>query len=72
MESRLDMLFKKNLYTVAIYLVRSPQAVSVSTGDILRKYCKLSLRNRFEVVRSIFSLIKDTKFISVSLIYFIN
>ncbi|KAK6918756.1 Zinc finger, RING-type [Dillenia turbinata] len=38
MESKLDMLFKKNLYTVAINLVQSQQADAAATADVLRKY----------------------------------
>jgi vacuolar protein sorting-associated protein 11 len=38
MESKLDMLFKKNLYTVAINLVQSQQADPASTAEVLRKY----------------------------------
>lgn len=38
MESKLDMLFKKNLYTVAINLVQSQQADAVATAEVLRKY----------------------------------
>nr|XP_010942636.1 vacuolar protein-sorting-associated protein 11 homolog [Elaeis guineensis] len=38
MESKLDMLFKKNLYTVAINLVQSQQADAASTAEVLRKY----------------------------------
>ncbi|KAK6919237.1 Clathrin, heavy chain/VPS, 7-fold repeat [Dillenia turbinata] len=37
MESKLDMLFKKNLYTVAINLVQSQQADAAATADVLRK-----------------------------------
>ena len=36
--SKLDMLFKKNLYTVAINLVQSQQADPASTAEVLRKY----------------------------------
>lgn len=38
MESKLDMLFKKNLYSVAINLVQSQQADAVATAEVLRKY----------------------------------
>lgn len=38
MESKLDMLFKKNLYNVAINLVHSQHADAVATADVLRKY----------------------------------
>ena len=38
MESKLDMLFKKNLYTIAINLVQSQQADPASTAEVLRKY----------------------------------
>ncbi|KAJ7964711.1 vacuolar protein sorting 11 [Quillaja saponaria] len=38
MESKLDMLFKKNLYTVAINLVQSQQADVAATSEVLRKY----------------------------------
>ncbi|KAL3646072.1 Vacuolar protein sorting-associated protein 11 [Castilleja foliolosa] len=38
MESKLDLLFKKNLYPVAINLVRSQQADAVATAEVLRKY----------------------------------
>lgn len=38
MESKLDMLFKKNLYNVAINLVHSQQADAVATTEVLRKY----------------------------------
>ncbi|KAL1805594.1 hypothetical protein ACET3Z_028662 [Daucus carota] len=38
MESKLDMLFKKNLYTVAINLVQSQQANAAATAEVLRKY----------------------------------
>lgn len=38
MESKLDMLFKKNLYTVAINLVQSQQADAAATSEVLRKY----------------------------------
>ncbi|KAK4776322.1 hypothetical protein SAY86_005010 [Trapa natans] len=38
MESKLDMLFKKNLYTVAINLVQSQQADASATAEVLRKY----------------------------------
>ncbi|KAL8144386.1 hypothetical protein V2J09_017418 [Rumex salicifolius] len=38
MESKLDLLFKKNLYTVAINLVQSQQADAVATAEVLRKY----------------------------------
>ncbi|KAL6960502.1 hypothetical protein U1Q18_038265 [Sarracenia purpurea var. burkii] len=38
MESKLDMLFKKNLYTVAINLVQSQQADVAATAEVLRKY----------------------------------
>ncbi|GAB2233744.1 hypothetical protein Droror1_Dr00002973 [Drosera rotundifolia] len=38
MESKLDMLFKKNLYTVAINLVQSQQADAGATAEVLRKY----------------------------------
>ncbi|KAG6406954.1 hypothetical protein SASPL_129933 [Salvia splendens] len=37
MESKLDMLFKKNLYPVAINLVQSQQADAVATAEVLRK-----------------------------------
>lgn len=38
MESKLDMLFKKSLYTVAINLVQSQQADAAATAEVLRKY----------------------------------
>ena len=38
MESKLDMLFKKNLYTVAINLVQSQQADAAATAEVIRKY----------------------------------
>ncbi|XVE78322.1 hypothetical protein DITRI_Ditri13aG0135400 [Diplodiscus trichospermus] len=38
MESKLDMLFKKNLYTVAINLVQTQQADPAATAEVLRKY----------------------------------
>ncbi|KAL2464962.1 Vacuolar protein-sorting-associated protein [Abeliophyllum distichum] len=38
MESKLDMLFKKNLYSVAINLVQSQQADAAATAEVLRKY----------------------------------
>lgn len=38
MESKLDMLFKKNLYNVAINLVHSQHADAVATAEVLRKY----------------------------------
>ncbi|KAK9741925.1 hypothetical protein RND81_03G138000 [Saponaria officinalis] len=38
MESKLDVLFKKNLYSVAINLVQSQQADAVATAEVLRKY----------------------------------
>ncbi|KAL5701144.1 Vacuolar protein sorting-associated protein 11 [Ranunculus cassubicifolius] len=38
MESKLDMLFKKSLYTVAINLVHSQQADAAATAEVLRKY----------------------------------
>ncbi|ERN12390.1 vacuolar protein-sorting-associated protein 11 homolog isoform X1 [Amborella trichopoda] len=38
MESKLDMLFKKNLYAVAINLVQSNQADAAATAEVLRKY----------------------------------
>lgn len=38
MESKLDMLFKKNLYTVAVNLVQSQQADAAATAEVLRKY----------------------------------
>ncbi|KAJ0963548.1 hypothetical protein J5N97_028670 [Dioscorea zingiberensis] len=38
MESKLDMLSKKNLYTVAINLVQSQQADAAATAEVLRKY----------------------------------
>ncbi|CAI0383530.1 unnamed protein product [Linum tenue] len=38
MESKLDMLFKRNLYTVAINLVQSQQADAAATAEVLRKY----------------------------------
>lgn len=38
MESKLDMLFKKNLYTVAINLVQTQQADTAATAEVLRKY----------------------------------
>lgn len=37
-ESKLDMLFKKNLYTVAVNLVQSQKADAVATAEVLRKY----------------------------------
>ncbi|CAA7024237.1 unnamed protein product [Microthlaspi erraticum] len=38
MESKLDMLFKKNLYTVAINLVQSQNADAAATANVMRKY----------------------------------
>ncbi|GAB4859345.1 Vacuolar protein sorting-associated protein 11 [Ancistrocladus abbreviatus] len=38
MESKLDLLYKKNLYTVAINLVQSQQADAAATAEVLRKY----------------------------------
>lgn len=38
MESKLDMLFKKNLYTVAINIVQSQQADASAIAEVLRKY----------------------------------
>ncbi|CAH8390112.1 unnamed protein product [Eruca vesicaria subsp. sativa] len=38
MESKLDMLFKKNLYTVAINLVQSQHADAAATANVMRKY----------------------------------
>lgn len=38
MESKLDMLFKRNLYTVAINIVQSQQADAAATAEVLRKY----------------------------------
>ncbi|XP_051151972.1 vacuolar protein-sorting-associated protein 11 homolog [Andrographis paniculata] len=38
MESKLDMLFKKNLYTVAINIVQSQKADAAAIADVLRKY----------------------------------
>lgn len=38
MESKLDMLFKKNLYTVAINLVQSQHADASATANVMRKY----------------------------------
>ncbi|XP_074286489.1 vacuolar protein-sorting-associated protein 11 homolog [Silene latifolia] len=38
MESKLDVLFKKNLYSVAINLVQSQQADAAATAQVLRKY----------------------------------
>ncbi|CAN8270626.1 unnamed protein product [Cochlearia groenlandica] len=38
MESKLDMLFKKNLYTVAINLVQSQHADVAATANVMRKY----------------------------------
>ncbi|CAI9754493.1 unnamed protein product [Fraxinus pennsylvanica] len=38
MGSKLDMLFKKNLYSVAINLVQSQQADAAATAEVLRKY----------------------------------
>ncbi|KAJ0982171.1 hypothetical protein J5N97_010426 [Dioscorea zingiberensis] len=38
MESKLDMLFKKTLYTVAINLVQSQQADAAASAEVLRKY----------------------------------
>lgn len=38
MESKLDVLFKKNLYSVAINLVQTQQADAVATAEVLRKY----------------------------------
>nr|GMD35507.1 vacuolar protein-sorting-associated protein 11 homolog [Ipomoea batatas] len=38
MESKLDMLFKKNLYTIAINLVQTQQADAAATAEVLRKY----------------------------------
>ncbi|CAA2989518.1 Vacuolar protein-sorting-associated protein 11 homolog [Olea europaea subsp. europaea] len=37
-ESKLDMLFKKNLYSVAINLVQNQQADAAATAEVLRKY----------------------------------
>ncbi|ONK75987.1 uncharacterized protein A4U43_C03F22650 [Asparagus officinalis] len=38
MESKLDMLFKKNLYPTAVNLVQSQQADAAATAEVLRKY----------------------------------
>ncbi|KAJ7570925.1 hypothetical protein O6H91_01G140100 [Diphasiastrum complanatum] len=38
MGSKLEMLFRKNLYTVAINLVQSQQADAVATAEVMRKY----------------------------------
>ncbi|KAM7503746.1 hypothetical protein LguiB_002650 [Lonicera macranthoides] len=38
MQSKLDMLFKKNLYTVAINIVHSQHADAAATAEVLRKY----------------------------------
>lgn len=38
MEGKLDMLYKKNLYTIAINLVQSQQADAAATAEVLRKY----------------------------------
>lgn len=38
MESKLDVLFKKNLYSVAINLVQTQQADAAATAEVLRKY----------------------------------
>lgn len=38
MESKLDILFKKNLYPVAINIVQSQQADAAATAEVLRKY----------------------------------
>jgi hypothetical protein len=38
MESKLDMLFRKNLYTVAINIVQTQQADAAATAEVLRKY----------------------------------
>ncbi|CAH8261967.1 unnamed protein product [Arabidopsis lyrata] len=38
MESKLDMLFKKNQYTVAINLVQSQHADAAATANVMRKY----------------------------------
>lgn len=38
MESKLDMLFKKNLYIVAINIVQSQQADAAAIAEVLRKY----------------------------------
>lgn len=38
MESKLDMLFKKSLYTVAINIVQTQQADAAATAEVLRKY----------------------------------
>lgn len=38
MGSKLDMLFRKNLYTIAINLIQGQQADAASTADVMRKY----------------------------------
>ena len=38
MESKLDMLSKKNLYTFAINLVHSEQVDAAATPEVLQKY----------------------------------
>ncbi|KMS98344.1 hypothetical protein BVRB_4g093580 [Beta vulgaris subsp. vulgaris] len=38
MESKLDVLYKKNLYSVAINLVQTQQADAAATAEVLRKY----------------------------------
>lgn len=38
MESKLDMLFKKNLYEVAINIVQSQKADAAAIAEVLRKY----------------------------------
>jgi hypothetical protein len=38
MSSKLDMLFRKNLYTIAINLIQGQQADAASTADVMRKY----------------------------------
>jgi hypothetical protein len=38
MSSKLDMLFRKNLYTIAINLIQGQQADAASTAEVMRKY----------------------------------
>ncbi|CAK9881117.1 unnamed protein product [Sphagnum jensenii] len=38
MGSKLDMLFRKNLYTIAINLVQSQQSDAAATAEVMRKY----------------------------------
>lgn len=57
MESKLDMLFKKNLYTVAINLVQNQQADPASTAEVLRKTICMGNRNMMRLCPSISTLL---------------